>query len=451
MRTRNLVVLLCLYILFSLPCSSNNEIDIPGFNYLTTDGKSFIEMPRAISSTGKIALMGQVSPKARQLVVMDLDTREEVLIDIPGYPSDAAWSPDGKTLAYTWRGVRTGSKQVNLCLWSLDKRTYTTLAEGTAGYGQLVWSPDGRYLAARKYNADPSHVTISIFDVAAPKEVEVNPSHIDSGNYNSAGSWSPNSKAFAFNAKATADSAYGLWICNADGTNLKCLTPEDCILYAGTKVDWQKKGRWIAFSAHYKRDAEEEWLTDIWLVRPSGENLQAVTNGAGENWQHRSSYGLYTCTPDERYAVARWYFPDPVRQNTRARGWAYVDMRNGQVIPAVATDISGNIRDTASPFWEMSPDGRRFFCHWAESDIQGLGSDEETRGTTWGLARVFDIKTRASKELLRFQADHSQMHFHGWPSFSPDGRRVYFTLRKEVSEENSEVNVCYIDLDADDR
>jgi len=415
--------------------------------YLTRDGRSVIETPRVISSTGRIALFRTVSPAARQLIVMDLQSGEETPVDEPGIPGNPAWSPDGTVLAYTWRSAQPGLQENTLRLWRGGQRAGRILAGGADGYSEFAWSPDGRRLAVRKHTPDWKRVRVSIFDVRARKEVEVNPAHLDSGTYQSAGSWRPDSAAFCFPAREVKEGPYGVWVCKADGSQLRRVTPPECTV---DKVHWQKDGAWIAFGAHYQRAEGESWERDIWLVKPSGRGLHRVTQGASTDWKRRNSYGLYTCTPEEGYAIVRWYFPDfgRHRADRPAGGWAYVDLKTGEVIPAVATDISGSVRDTESPYWEMSPDGYRFFCRWGESEIRDLTAEKETPGATWQVAHVFDVRTRTDVEVLRIRTDTGSLRFVGWPSFSPDGKRVYFTLEKVIpgSEVTLESDVCYLDL-----
>ena len=204
------------------------------------------------------------------------------------------------------------------------------------------------------------------------------------------------------------------------------------------KPYWRKDG-WIAFGANYQRADGSAWIRDLWLVRPSGEDLHRVTHGGSTDWQECNSYGLYRCTPDDRYGIARWYFPDPVRHavDDWACGWAYVDMQTGEVIPAVSTEITGNIRDTDSPYWEMSPDGEKFFCRWGESELENLQAKEPTVKKVWQTAQVFDLKTRTHREVLRFVYDDVPLRFSGWPSFTPDGKRVYFTVVKVMKDGES--------------
>ncbi len=437
---------LCFCLFFLLPFNLCKANELAGVNFLTKDGKSsLIESPRGISSAGDIAFTREVSPTAKQLISINPKTMAETRVDSPGAFYGPMWSPDGKTLAYDWAEPALVGDKHALHLWNKDTNTIKVLGEGPGAYGQCVWSPDGKYVATRKYSLKTHFTNLVIFNVATENGVEVDPTHIDSGTYQSAGSWSPDSKHFAYPSQLTVDGKYSLWTCNADGTRLKRLTPPGCEI---DKVCWLNNGKWIVFGAHYQRDTDPSWMKDIWMIRPTGERLHKITSGASTDTQKSSSYGLYNCTPDDRYAISRWYFPDAFRTKSNfARGWAYVDLKTGDVIPAVATDISSKMRDTGGPHYEMSPDGSRFYCVWAESEINNLKTADETYGATYEIAQVFDVKTRTRKEILRFPTKSSPYRLLGWwPYYSPDGRQVYFTLRKEVAGA-VESYVCYVDID----
>jgi subtilase family serine protease/Tol biopolymer transport system component/fibronectin type 3 domain-containing protein len=84
------------------------------------------------------------------LVVLDLDTDQRTQIDArPDWYVDAAWSPDGKTLAYAFYVANPeGVPTAHLGLRDILSGTTRLLATPEKGVMyQLRWSPDGRRLA----------------------------------------------------------------------------------------------------------------------------------------------------------------------------------------------------------------------------------------------------------------------------------------------------------------
>jgi Tol biopolymer transport system component len=60
--------------------------------------------------------------------------------------SDPAWSPDGRTIAFTRNLGELGAGEPRIALYNVQTRAFQDLSR--RGYGEASWSPDGRYLAA---------------------------------------------------------------------------------------------------------------------------------------------------------------------------------------------------------------------------------------------------------------------------------------------------------------
>jgi TolB protein len=212
-----------------------------------------------------------------------------------GHDADAAWSPDGRLLAFTrrdrlyvmrpdGRGARAvrGDVLTNTGpTWSPDGREiafwrggvrsggiYAVRPNGSGfrrivpradGYGGPSWSPDGRRLAfARRFeifvvNADGSglHRLTRGFPAAYYEPA-----------------WSPDGRRLVFR------SDFGLVIVNADGTGKRRITRAPNELAQDANPVWSPGGRRIAFSA-YRGDAGER---RVYVIAPNGRGLRRVTS-----------------------------------------------------------------------------------------------------------------------------------------------------------------------------
>ena len=82
------------------------------------------------------------------LLAMDVDSGDEQILVCGDFDVvEAAWSPDGKSLAYV--RTRDGSQRHRMDLWLADGDggNARLLADGLASIAGITWSPDGRTLA----------------------------------------------------------------------------------------------------------------------------------------------------------------------------------------------------------------------------------------------------------------------------------------------------------------
>jgi Tol biopolymer transport system component len=73
---------------------------------------------------------------------------------------DPAWSPDGKSIAYTRNARDAGTSRGAPAIWRYDPVARRAIAVTGPGYEQPSWSPDGRYLAVTKTSTSGTDVAI---------------------------------------------------------------------------------------------------------------------------------------------------------------------------------------------------------------------------------------------------------------------------------------------------
>lgn len=130
-----------------------------------------------LSTPGMYAMAPRWSPDGKQIVFSDqpphsLSSRiyvvasgggspAQLMPNLSGEQSDPTWSPDGQSLAFGGLGSLPG-----LAIHILNTKTrQETTVPGSQGLFSPRWSPDGRYLAALKWNS----AGMSLFDFKTGK------------------------------------------------------------------------------------------------------------------------------------------------------------------------------------------------------------------------------------------------------------------------------------------
>jgi predicted amidohydrolase YtcJ/Tol biopolymer transport system component len=110
--------------------------------------------------------------------------REMYLPQVTSGPSAAAWSPDGRELAYAMQGT----------LWrqALDSDRARQLTDGPGYHHQPDWSPDGRFLAYASYTGDA--VELRLLELATGRTLPLT----SNGAVNVEPRWSPDGTRLAF-------------------------------------------------------------------------------------------------------------------------------------------------------------------------------------------------------------------------------------------------------------
>jgi tricorn protease len=135
---------------------------------------------------------------------------------------DAAWSPDGKTIAYL--SDKSGEYEIYL-IDPMGETQAVKLTQHTSGYRHtLRWSPDGKYIAfadqtLRCYYLDVATKKITAVDKAEYENVDVS---IDiKPIYDFA--WSPDSRYLAY-SKMNADQVYTVYIYSLGTGASRCVS-----------------------------------------------------------------------------------------------------------------------------------------------------------------------------------------------------------------------------------
>ena len=267
-------------------------------------------------------------------------------------------------------------------IWTVDgdganprKLVGDILYQGKAHDRPLTWSPDGSRLLFWKH----SEVGWDIWSVNADGSDARNLTQVTSGGCRSP-RWSPDGSRIAY----MRDDPEGLHVMNADGSGAERLSQ------LGSRDEipsWSPDGTRIVF-VHVRRDAEGRFGTELIIADADGSDEVCL----GERMQGSAWAPFWSRN-------GRWiFFAGPRNGNSDV---CFFDPENG---------VEQNL--TESPARESfpvpSPEGARIAYIAVEVDVSRL--------------MVMDIDGRNPRELAVFEGSS------GFPSWSPDGRRLVFMV-----------------------
>ena len=200
------------------------------------------------------------------------------LTDNPAEDSQAAWSPDGKRIAFF---SNRDAEKLELYLLELESGAIRRLTENTFYDSGAAWSPDGRRIVFTRYSPAPEGAEhggageIIELDVASGEERQLT----ELEGYNGGLAYSPDGATIAFHR--VADGRSEIWFVGADGSDPRSLTDTFIDEYS---PEWSPDGEWILFSAGVGSDGHGTF--DLWLMRADGTDRRVVSKAANtEGWQ----------------------------------------------------------------------------------------------------------------------------------------------------------------------
>jgi TolB protein len=201
---------------------------------LTTEKgeKDWCSCPSWSADGKKIACCRHRDGKGPDTVVMDADGSN--LKSLRENSWDAAFSPDGKKIAYTtWT-----DKGFKICVMDADggnPKEFPT-GDNTVGNVYPAWSPDGKKIAYTDVAGGGQEIHVCDADGSNVKQLS------NVGGANMAAAWSPDGKAIAF-VHSDGSGPVSLYLMDADGSNprevVSCKDPS--MLARGQRPAWRPK------------------------------------------------------------------------------------------------------------------------------------------------------------------------------------------------------------------
>jgi Tol biopolymer transport system component len=194
----------------------------------------------------------------------------------PKSDRESAWSPDGRSVAFSRRrGLRSS-------IYVQDERGVSRKIIAAPSYGWSAsvipgsWSPDGQRIAYTTSGVSGYLQSYSYLSTVRPDGTDGRrvASAIPNGVVSDP-AWSPDGHSIAF-ADSSHGSPWGLYLIDPDGTNRRLLAP------GGVQPSWSPDGASVVFARQNERSAN---ISDLVIIGADGRDERQLTShpGAEEN------------------------------------------------------------------------------------------------------------------------------------------------------------------------
>lgn len=285
----------------------------------------------------------------------------------PGRETRPAFSPDGKSLAYTWDGPN--GDNLDVYVRSLDGGPVRRITTDPATDSSPIWSPDGKRLAFFRYRKIGLEVVIASLDGGPEHSLGIVTDGI---------SWSPDGKTLAVSDRPTPDQPPRVFTLAVETGFKKQLALDGGPEFSDGRTRFSPDGKWVAFVR------TSPALSELYVVSATGGPTRRVTTNAGRvdslDWLPDGSGLIFSSSRSGKY-----------------QAWE-VSIEGGEMVPV--SGLEGQCRDVT-----VSPDGTRLAYQRWETDVN-----------------IFRMKISGGDPVRvtnGTQTDDS-------PIVSPDGKRVAF-------------------------
>ena len=203
---------------------------------------------------------------------------------------EPSWSPDGKRIVFVHVSLSGTDGQLEIHAMNADgsdSKRIVDPAKRPAQDEHPAWSPDGKQIAFTTTRDGNQEIYLCDADGSNLRRITSHPS-IDSHP-----TWSSDGKKIAFTSSRFGNME--ICVMNADGSDIRRLTDHPAMDY---QPKWSPDGKWIAFTS--TRDGNYE----IYIIRPDGMGLRNLTQDPALDkdpaWTPDSSHVTFVSNRDGR-------------------------------------------------------------------------------------------------------------------------------------------------------
>lgn len=300
------------------------------FLNLDTDSVAFSPDGKKIAYTMSQKKNGE---KIRSIKIIDTDGNalKQFPIKAAFRPSQISWSPDGKKIAYTFWASDEGGE-----IWVVDSDgTNNRRLVKWDGYpGPLNWTPDSSKIifdAGKRIdiiNIDGTGRKILKKNITPPCRIYL----------------SPDGRKIAFQDNYDFEQKSNLWVMDADGQNLKCLTEDLKDRESGVfDVSWLSKTDRLIYTYGYIMGTVT-FGGDLWSVNSNGTEKKGLVK----------TYDVtsFASSPDEKGIIyVRYFMDEECNRFTHMELWIMNSDGNNNI--RLCTILKGENDRVVNTYWSL--------------------------------------------------------------------------------------------------